>query len=741
MANSARIDELRKKFDENPRRYFAPLANEYRKSGDLAQAVFILEEYLPQQPGHISGHIVYGQTLFELGRDEEAKRVFETALTLDPENLIALRHLGHISRQAGDFDAARLWYQRLLEADPRDVEIEQLLGSLDSAAQAQAASMAPPSAAPILPPPAPPSMADADDSRLHVEHVVEQDALGSAARASTHPLAPPPLPMTPEPPAGEEPPPLPPAVAEHAPVDPSEELFDLNDFSFDFPSSTPATPAETAPAPVAEQESPPSDEVTHEVAQDEPVLAIRDEGSWGEHFTSLDDPSAEPAAEMAAPISETVDELPPETADEPPPIPEDVPVTFAPFSGLESQVEVTASEEENVDGFEAHAFESPEGPVADQSEDAGTFYMMEPTYATPPEPVESVEPVEPAPGFESNEEEFVAEMNAEAPPAEMNAEATTPEPAPVEEPSVEERWVEEPSVEFVAVEPSPLPEPAEEPAVVAVHPVHPSTSPPEDTDAFATETMAQLYMSQGHLESALGIYRTLADRRPDDGSIRQHIQEIEDRVLRRRREPTPAVPTPAVATPVASAPIVDQAVASDASEIAETAETAETTESAAVAARAEGPTIRDFLVGILRRSGVSDFSSGSNGGGGGGHEGGDSGGEEQAGGTIDALFGASAALGDDLVAADTLSQAFSTEPATDPMSGNPTRAATNELSLDSVFGRPTAAHAAERSSGGFSFDEFFANDVGDESGASAEMPGDPEDIEQFNAWLNGLKKS
>ena len=42
MANSARIDELRKKFDENPRRYFAPLANEYRKSGDLDQAIFIL---------------------------------------------------------------------------------------------------------------------------------------------------------------------------------------------------------------------------------------------------------------------------------------------------------------------------------------------------------------------------------------------------------------------------------------------------------------------------------------------------------------------------------------------------------------------------------------------------------------------------------------------------------------------------------------------------------------------------
>src|SRR5690242_3367983 len=130
MSSSARIDELRKKFDENPRRFFAPLANEYRKAGDFEQAVFICQEYLPQQPGHMSGHIVYGQTLFDMGRDEEARAVFETALTLDPENLIALKHLGDIARQAGDFEGSRSWYQRVLEADPRNDEIMQILETM-----------------------------------------------------------------------------------------------------------------------------------------------------------------------------------------------------------------------------------------------------------------------------------------------------------------------------------------------------------------------------------------------------------------------------------------------------------------------------------------------------------------------------------------------------------------------------------------------------------------------------------
>jgi tetratricopeptide (TPR) repeat protein len=130
MVSSARIDELRKKFDENPRRYFAPLANEYRKVGDLEQAVFICQEYLPQQPGHMSGHIVFGQTLFAMGRFDEAKSVFETALSLDPENLIALRHLGDIARHTGDIAAARNWYQRVLEADPRNEEIAHVMAAL-----------------------------------------------------------------------------------------------------------------------------------------------------------------------------------------------------------------------------------------------------------------------------------------------------------------------------------------------------------------------------------------------------------------------------------------------------------------------------------------------------------------------------------------------------------------------------------------------------------------------------------
>ncbi len=132
MSTTDRIDELRKKFDENPRRYFAPLANEYRKAGDLLQAIGLCREHLPKQPGHMSGYIVFGQALYESGELTEAQSVFEQALALDPENLIALRHLGDIARDVGDDSTARRWYSRVLDADPRNDDIVAQLATLSA---------------------------------------------------------------------------------------------------------------------------------------------------------------------------------------------------------------------------------------------------------------------------------------------------------------------------------------------------------------------------------------------------------------------------------------------------------------------------------------------------------------------------------------------------------------------------------------------------------------------------------
>ena len=127
-----RLRDLQAKFEENPRRYFAPLANEYRKGGNPKRAIEICRAHLAQMPGHMSGQVVYGQALFEGAEYDEARKVFEGAIVLDPENLIALRSLGDLALQAGETEQARTWYARLLEADPKDSAVAALLAEIEA---------------------------------------------------------------------------------------------------------------------------------------------------------------------------------------------------------------------------------------------------------------------------------------------------------------------------------------------------------------------------------------------------------------------------------------------------------------------------------------------------------------------------------------------------------------------------------------------------------------------------------
>src|ERR1700682_157983 len=170
-----RLRELQEKFEENPRRYFAPLANEYRKGGQPKRAIEICRSQLSQMPGHMSGQIVYGQALYETGEFDEARQVFERALTLDPENLIALRSLGDMSLQSGNTVEARKWYERLLDADPKDTAVIALVTEIDASAEA----------APVPTPHEIPGI-DADAGDQAIPFITDQDGapIGSGSTLS-----------------------------------------------------------------------------------------------------------------------------------------------------------------------------------------------------------------------------------------------------------------------------------------------------------------------------------------------------------------------------------------------------------------------------------------------------------------------------------------------------------------------------------------------------------------------------
>ena len=54
-------------------------------------------------------------------------------------------------------------------------------------------------------------------------------------------------------------------------------------------------------------------------------------------------------------------------------------------------------------------------------------------------------------------------------------------------------------------------------------------APVAPAGAFVTETMAELYLQQGHLDSAVDIYRQLVEQRPADLTLRARLHELEAR--------------------------------------------------------------------------------------------------------------------------------------------------------------------------------------------------------------------
>lgn len=731
MASSARIDELRKKFDENPRRYFAPLANEYRKAGDLEQAIFICEEYLPQQPGHMSGHIVYGQALFELNRHEEARTVFETALSLDPENLIALRHLGDIARMAGDASSARVWYQRVLEADPRNEEIAQLMLTLlapesappTPAPQVDHAAPTPLSSPAVSQPAAPAAAASSQSTAFEVEKAEDttlgerlDDALGEmeipAAEIAME------VPVVPAPPVSPSAAPAASAPADLAPTSrhsPKEdELLDLDAFDLGgvpLSSLRASQPVAAQPEPAGRSAEAAGSELTFEMPGDADAS-----------------PSIEAAASEAEPASEA--------ASEPEEVFEADPFAIAATPGAFAGVAATP--------------EAPAEPEAEPPIELATDLALGLPSDTEQALMAAAEKLD---GLQSFEPGIIGDV-PEVPPAletedffDLSAPALPAEPtsAAAEEPTPELHQ----DGEISASEPA-TPELAEHERM-------------EPAEAFVTETMATLYLQQGHLELALDTYRRLVDQRPDDAGLRERMAAVEAQASAMSQTTAPADVERASAEPTAHS--------------------------------YAGPTIREFLSGLMtaRRTAsepVAPWASEP------------SGAEltqEQAAfhaaetplstprvvpepslepehtetesveapqatqatarptpsssatvsGSLGALFSGADAAVADTAAAETFAEAFAPDgPETAPLQGMPAHRASSELSLNHVFKGSTQPRAA--GSEDFSFDQFFTEDAATEGepapASSADAPIAPaaegaDDIAQFNAWLNGLKKT
>ena len=120
------IHELRALFwsERDPDgRVFAPLADAYRRQGDLVQALELLRDGLDRHSDFAPALVVAGWVRRDRGEMDAAREAFGAALELDEENAEALRGIGELAAARGDRPVALESFQRLVDLEPDDLEV------------------------------------------------------------------------------------------------------------------------------------------------------------------------------------------------------------------------------------------------------------------------------------------------------------------------------------------------------------------------------------------------------------------------------------------------------------------------------------------------------------------------------------------------------------------------------------------------------------------------------------------
>ena len=680
MATNARLDELKKKFDENPRRYFAPLANEYRKQGDATQAIALCRTHLPNQPGHISGHIVLAQALYESRELGESRQVFEAALELDPENLIALRYLGDIAREQGAPRDAQAWYRRVLEFDPRNDEIGQLLADVSQEAETALTDLAsrptPPTGGNIIDIPEEQAPAAVEETPALVEAI--------AAEPAAEPVPDETVDLYDSDPTGDS---WRETMAER--VAPEGEMLDISDLALSSDSHR-ADIGELAAAPEASHDdwfSPPApvdapvtEETVSAAAPEALPVEMEDSSnafSWepataeaegSDAVESTPATSAEAATEGLLDFSDWA--LPEAAPAESPAQPELAEATTEEWSALPS---LTAASEEapvvSADASQDLPIEAEPAPPALVTADAESDVELHQVAGMSDEEMDAAGEPEPVTSH-LNEPELTPSVT-EAEAASDDITATRPE---------EETAAGEPAAISGGSDP-----------LIGRTPSFVQAVSEETPAPFVTETMAELYLQQGFHDEALSVYRQLLARDPNDSALADRVRALENGAA------SSVVPDAVVLVPTSPAS------ESARSFFARFANRAARPQAAATDAPGHAPTVPMAGAALPDEAMTSPDAP-----------------------TLTHMFSGRDVPDGDVRAASALASAFG--PAGESPSG--------ELSLERLF-RDVPA----RSPGAVTLGDMGTHSSSQKPESAAPADGEaPADYEQFTAWLEGLKK-
>lgn len=131
MADSTRIDELRRRLQKDPTSIaFAQLAEEFRRAGRFQDAIDTCRAGLKRHPGYLSARVTLGRSLLETGDLPAASHELTDVLRAAPQNLAAIRGLAEIHRRRGELQQALDQYRTAFELAQNDPGIDQIVREL-----------------------------------------------------------------------------------------------------------------------------------------------------------------------------------------------------------------------------------------------------------------------------------------------------------------------------------------------------------------------------------------------------------------------------------------------------------------------------------------------------------------------------------------------------------------------------------------------------------------------------------
>ncbi len=107
--------------------------------GRFGEMLLVLEPFVTRRPSY-EVHTLVGFAMWRMGRKEEAARLLESSIALDPESWWAHYFLGYVYRSLGKTAGAIAAFEKTLAMRPDFPEVRRELASLQTLRAAQEAA-------------------------------------------------------------------------------------------------------------------------------------------------------------------------------------------------------------------------------------------------------------------------------------------------------------------------------------------------------------------------------------------------------------------------------------------------------------------------------------------------------------------------------------------------------------------------------------------------------------------------